>query len=131
MKTKEIELFGEKVLLSELTAEDFFVLKAFSEKNRTPAGMIQANYLCVEMSLSRNVRPLPAWWHRKERRQVKGWNRKFSGKHIRANVGLCESGELFEQIFALSGLTMPDDKKKLESEVRSAEKSQEELSVTS
>lgn len=111
MKTKEVELFGEKVLLSELTAEDFFVLKGFGEKNTKPEDWVKANYLCLEMALAGNKKPLPSWWRWQERKKIVARNRLFERDHILKSVGLSEAAELFEEVFRLSGLEF--DKKKV------------------
>lgn len=119
-KTKQVDLFGHKVLLSELTAEDFFILKGFGEQNTKPADWVKANYLCLEMALAPNKKPLPSLWKWRKRKQVKAWNQLFERENILKSVGLSEAAKFFEDIFALSGMSF--DKKKLqEAETQSAD----------
>ena len=113
MKVKEIDLFGEKVLLSELTGEDFFVLKQFSDGKMTPEKGIQANYLGLSFALNINIKPVPPVWKWRQYRKVKAWNRLFTQRYLFTNVGLLEAGDFLNEVFALSGLDFQDvDKKK-------------------
>ena len=139
METREVELFGEKVLLSEFTTEDFFSLSSFqpdigdedcTEEIRNGKAKLRSNVYVASLGLKTNIKPLPFILRFKKRKKIKAWNYLFTQEHIFKKMGINEGGKICDIISEISGLEKGDDLKK-KAGLISDDTSQEQSSVTS
>jgi hypothetical protein len=106
-KTKEIELFGEKYLLSERTAFDVMsVTELFPGGKMTNSEAASLFAYVVSQALKINLNNLK-WYQVFKKRKI---NKIISTKYLLKNLSVSQIDELWKQVMELEGV---DLKKKI------------------
>jgi hypothetical protein len=107
--TKEIELFGKKLILSERTARDVNKLIAYSKKNTEKefVDMLIEAAITIEDGLKNNFSNLR--WYNIFKRY--GLRKLLSKENLIANLSSSQLFDLSKQVYQLEGVEIEDEKK--------------------
>lgn len=118
-KTKEIELFGEKLILSERTAVDVLAFAELSKQlqNRDLSDAVYQAAVIVEAALKINLKNLDSknifiriirFLHLdKKYKNAIEFNSKLSSNYIINNLSQVELFEIVKDVYDLEGLKIP------------------------